>query len=135
MSSCLFPPEKSPYNRQADSIPSRPTRFFHSKKRRTPSLPKREYGPLPRLRKIRKRAGTSRLLKCWENDLLQTLAKIYLKAEEMQQFSVEGCFLGDFRELFFWELFWCFLWCGGCFLALVGVDEVVFVLVLVFWCG
>jgi len=36
------------------------------------------------LRKIRKRPST-RLLKCWESDLLQTLAKIYLKAEEAEQ--------------------------------------------------
>lgn len=36
------------------------------------------------LKKIRRRSPT-RLLKCWENDLLQTLAKIYLKAEEAEQ--------------------------------------------------
>ncbi|CAK9058398.1 unnamed protein product [Durusdinium trenchii] len=36
------------------------------------------------LRKIRKRSST-RLLKCWESDLLQTLAKIYLKAEDAER--------------------------------------------------
>jgi len=33
------------------------------------------------LRKVRKRPA-SRLMKCWETDLLQTLAKIYLRAED-----------------------------------------------------